>query len=109
MPLRDLFVEVRRRKVLRACAMYIVGAWVAVQVAGMLFPAINVPEEALLYVWLIAVSLFPLAVIFSWRYDVSIEGITRTPPARPSGCSATSSTVASHHSPTRPPTTAGSC
>jgi TolB-like protein/Tfp pilus assembly protein PilF len=63
--------------------MYIVGAWVAVQVAGMLFPAINVPEEALLYVWLIAVSLFPLVVVFSWRYDVSIEGITRTPPAQP--------------------------
>lgn len=83
MPLRALFVEVRRRKVLRACAMYIVGAWVAVQVAGMLFPAINVPEAALLYVWLIAVSLFPLVVVFSWRYDVSIEGITRTPPAQP--------------------------
>jgi len=83
MPLRNLFVEVRRRKVLRACAMYIVGAWVAVQVAGMLFPAINVPDEALLYVWLIAVSLFPLAVVFSWRYDISAEGITRTPPAQP--------------------------
>jgi TolB-like protein len=63
--------------------MYIVGAWVAVQVAGMLFPAINVPEEALLYVWLIAVSLFPLVIIFSWRYDVSADGITLTPPAQP--------------------------
>ena len=83
MPLRDLFVEVRRRKVLRACAMYIVGAWVAVQVAGMLFPAINVPDEALLYVWLIAVSLFPLVVVFSWRHDVSAEGLTLTPPAQP--------------------------
>ena len=63
--------------------MYIVAAWVAVQVAGMLFPAINVPDESLLYIWLIAVSLFPLAVVFSWRYDISVDGITRTPPARP--------------------------
>jgi TolB-like protein len=83
MPLRNLFVEVRRRKVLRACTMYIVAAWVGVQVAGMLFPAINVPDEALLYVWLIAVFLFPLVVVFSWRYDISSDGITRTPPARP--------------------------
>ena len=83
MPLRDLIVEVRRRKVLRTCAMYIVGAWAAVQVAGMVFPAINVPEEALLYVWLIVISLFPLVVVFSWRYDVSVDGITRTPPAQP--------------------------
>jgi serine/threonine-protein kinase len=85
MTLRDLFDEARRRKVLRACAMYIVGAWVAVQVAGMLFPAINVPDEALLYVWLIVVSLFPLVVIFSWRYDVAADGITLTPPAQPGG------------------------
>jgi len=64
-------------------ALYIVAAWVAVQVAGMLFPAIGVPEEALLYVWLIATSLFPLAVIFAWRYDVSVDGISRTPPVSP--------------------------
>ena len=64
-------------------ALYIVAAWVAVQVAGMLFPAIGVPEEALLYVWLIVTSLFPLAVIFAWRYDVSVDGISRTPPVSP--------------------------
>lgn len=63
--------------------MYIVAAWVAVQVAGMLFPAIGVPEEALLFVWLIGVALLPLVVVFSWRYDFSTEGISRTPPARP--------------------------
>jgi len=56
---------------------------VAVQVAGMLFPAVGVPEEALLFVWLIVAALFPLAVVFSWRYDVSPDGVTRTPPAGP--------------------------
>ena len=48
-----------------------------------MFPALGVPEEAIRYVWLIAVFLFPLAVIFAWRFDVSLDGITRTPPARP--------------------------
>jgi TolB-like protein/Tfp pilus assembly protein PilF len=83
MQLRQLIFELRRRRVLRAAAVYIVAAWVAVQVAGMLFPAVGVPEEALLYVWLIVASLFPLAVVFSWRYDVSLDGVTRTPPAGP--------------------------
>ena len=83
MQLRQLVRELRRRKVFRASAVYIVAAWVAVQVADQLFPAIGVPEEAIRYVWLILVFLFPLAVIFSWRYDVSAKGITRTPPARP--------------------------
>lgn len=81
MRFRQFFVEIRRRKVLNSCALYIVAAWVAIQVAGMLFPAIDVPEEALRYVWLIAASLFPLVVVFSWRYDVSVNGISRTRPA----------------------------
>jgi hypothetical protein len=83
MRLRQLLVELRRRKVFRASALYIVAAWAAVQVADLLFPALGVPEEAIRYVWLIAVFLFPLAVIFAWRFDVSLDGITRTPPARP--------------------------
>jgi len=83
MQLRQLIIELRRRRVFRAAAVYIVAAWVAVQVAGMLFPAIGVPEEALLYVWLIVTSFFPLVVIFAWRYDVTFDGISRTPPASP--------------------------
>ena len=75
--------ELRRRRVLRLAGIYIVAAWVAVQVADQLFPAIGVPEEAILYVWLIVVFLFPLAIVFSWRYDISADGITRTQPARP--------------------------
>ncbi|MBT8058763.1 MAG: hypothetical protein KJO33_04150, partial [Gammaproteobacteria bacterium] len=81
MRFRQFFVEIRRRKVLNTCALYIVAAWVAIQVADMLFPAIDVPEEALRYVWLIAAALLPLVVVFSWRYDVSVNGISRTPPA----------------------------
>jgi TolB-like protein len=83
MRLRQALVELRRRKVFRASALYIVAAWVTVQVADQFFPAVGVPEEAIRYVWLIVAFLFPLAVIFSWRYDVSVDGISRTPPATP--------------------------
>ena len=69
MRLRQLLVELRRRKVFRASALYIVAAWAAVQVADQFFPAIGVPEEAIRYVWLIVAFLFPLAVIFAWRFD----------------------------------------
>ncbi len=79
----QLIIELRRRRVFRSAAVYVVAAWVAVQVADQLFPAIGVPEEAIRYVWLIVASLFPLAVVISWRYDVSLDGVTRTPPANP--------------------------
>ncbi len=84
MGLRQLIIELRRRRVFRAAALYVVTAWVAIQVAGEFFPAIDVPDEAIRYVWLIVASLFPIAVVFAWRYDVSLEGVTRTPPASPS-------------------------
>jgi len=80
---RQLIIELRRRKVFRSAAVYIVAAWVAVQVADQFFPAIGVPEEAIRHVWLIVALLFPLAVVFSWRYDVSLDGVSRTPPANP--------------------------
>ncbi|MEO1034848.1 MAG: hypothetical protein AAFX44_04720 [Pseudomonadota bacterium] len=75
--------ELRRRKVFQATGLYIVAAWVAVQVASLVFPALGIDESALLYVWLIVGALLPLVVLFSWSYDVSLDGISRTPPAVP--------------------------
>ncbi len=80
MALRDLITELRRRRVFRAAGVYIVAAWVAVQVASLVFPAISVPDSALLYVWLISLLLFPVAIVFAWFYDVSLTGIARTAP-----------------------------
>lgn len=80
--LRYLISELRRRKTLRAAGIYIVAAWVAVQVASLIFPAVGIPDSALLYVWLIALFVFPLVLVFAWRYDLSATGLTRTLPAR---------------------------
>lgn len=77
-----LITELRRRRVFRAAGVFIVAAWVAVQVASLVFPAIEVPENALLYVWLVALFLFPLFVVFAWFYDITSTGIARTEPAR---------------------------
>ena len=81
MALAGFITELRRRRVFRAAGVYIVAAWVAVQVASLVFPAINVPESALLNVWLVALFLFPVAVVFAWFYDISWSGISRTAPA----------------------------
>jgi TolB-like protein/Tfp pilus assembly protein PilF len=62
-------------------AIYIVVAWVAVQVASEAFPALNIPEGAIRYVWVAALIGFPLAVLFSWKYDLTPSGIRRTPAA----------------------------
>lgn len=78
---RRLFSELRRRRVFNTVALYIVGAWVALQAADLAFPGMDVPEGAIRYVWIAAIALFPLVLVFAWRYDVSATGIARTPGA----------------------------
>ena len=77
--LKDLFRELRRRRVFRMTAIYIVASWVVVQVAAEAFPAFNIPEGAIRYVWMAVLIGFPIAVLFSWRYDLTATGIRRTP------------------------------
>ena len=73
--------ELRRRKVFRLAALYIVGAWVVLQVADLAFESWDIASSALRYVWLGAILGFPIALIFGWRYDITTKGIVRTPPA----------------------------
>jgi TolB-like protein len=77
---KSLFRELRRRRVFNTIAIYIVGAWAALQVAELALPALNIPDRAIRYVWLASFALFPLVLLFGWRYDISTGGIHRTPP-----------------------------
>lgn len=78
---KRLLTELRRRRVFGMTAIYIVAAWVAVQVASEVFPAFNIPENAIRYVWVAVLIGFPVALVFSWKYDVTADGIRRTPGA----------------------------
>jgi TolB-like protein/Tfp pilus assembly protein PilF len=79
--LKNLLTELRRRRVFRMTAIYVVASWVVVQVASETFPAINIPEGAIRYVWVAALIGFPVALLFSWKYDLTPAGIRRTPGA----------------------------
>ncbi len=75
--------ELRRRRVFRLAGIYVVAGWVVVQVAGEAFPGLDVPDAAIRYVWIAVFFGFPLALIFGWFYDITSQGIVRTPPAAP--------------------------
>lgn len=78
-----LIKELRRRRVFRTAALYIVGAWLVMQVADVVFPALDIPERSIRYVLYAAVLGFPAALIFGWFFDIGADGIRRTPPAGP--------------------------
>lgn len=77
----DLMGELQRRGVFGTAALYVVGAWVLIQVVSEILPAFSIPDYAIRHVWIGVVLGFPLAVIVGWRYDISRQGIRRTPPA----------------------------
>ncbi|HSN70358.1 MAG TPA: tetratricopeptide repeat protein [Steroidobacteraceae bacterium] len=79
--------ELRRRRVLRTGALYVIGSWLCLQVADVLFPAFGIPERAIgALVWT-AVAGFPIALLFGWFFDIGPGGIRRTLPAGADGAS----------------------
>jgi TolB-like protein/Tfp pilus assembly protein PilF len=68
-----------RRRVLSNAALYIVAAWVVIQVADLAIDA-GVLRWPLRNVFVAAFLGFPIALILSWFYDVTRRGIVRTPP-----------------------------
>ncbi len=71
-----LVSELRRRNVFRMVVLYAIAAWLIMQVAEVIIDLANLPH------WigptilaLLAVS-FPIALIFSWFYELTSEGIS---------------------------------
>lgn len=77
----EIVSELRRRRVFRVAGLYIIGAWVVLQVFDLAFASWGLPDTTLRFVWIAALVLFPLALVFGWRYDITPDGIVRTLPA----------------------------
>ncbi|MGA7274131.1 MAG: hypothetical protein WBX14_04725, partial [Candidatus Udaeobacter sp.] len=72
-----LFAELKRRNVIRMGGLYLVGAWLLTQVASTLLPAFDVPRWALRGLIVILALGFIPAVIFSWVFELTPQGLKR--------------------------------
>src|SRR6266849_2687829 len=73
------FEEVKRRKVYRVAAAYIIAAGGAIQMASASFPAWELPNWSLRLVIVLLLIGFPIALILAWAFDVTSQGIKTTP------------------------------
>src|SRR5262245_26199215 len=73
------FEEVKRRKVYRVAAAYIIAAAGIIQLASATFPAWELPICSLRLVILLLLVGFPIALILAWAFDITPEGIRATP------------------------------
>ena len=79
------FQEVRRRKVYRVAAAYVVAAGFLIQIASAAFPAWELPTWSLRLVITALLIGFPIALILAWAYDVTPQGVRATPAAATPG------------------------
>ena len=73
----SLLGELRRRNVIRMAGLYLVGAWLIVQVAATLLPMFGAPEwMARTVVILLAIGFVPMLVV-AWVFELTPEGLKR--------------------------------
>ena len=74
----NFFTECQRRRVFPVAAIYIDSAWLVLQVAALAFESWSVPPESLRFLWVAAITGFPVALFIGWRYDYSDGKLLRT-------------------------------
>src|SRR5437762_6100445 len=80
---RNFFAELKRRNVVRMAGLYLVGAWLLVQVAGTVLPMFGAPGWLpRSVVILLAIGFLP-ALIFSWVFELTPQGLKRDEDVRP--------------------------
>src|SRR5205807_6763137 len=77
MNLSSFFTELKRRNVIRFAGLYLVGSWLLTQVASTVLPMFGAPEWLpRSVVILLAIGFLP-ALIFSWVFEMTPEGLKR--------------------------------
>jgi len=75
--MRGLWNELKKRNVFRAALFYIVASWLILQVADLLFEILDLPSIWLRAVFAILLLGFPIALILSWIYEITPDGVKR--------------------------------
>ena len=78
--MKKLFAELRRRKVIRVAAIYVVVGWVLVRIVDTLVSPLDLPGSAPTVLLFLLITLFPLAVFMAWALELRPQDGTPTSP-----------------------------
>ena len=73
----SLIAELKRRNVLRMAGLYLVAAWLVVQVGATLLPVFEAPPWVMKALVAVLAIGFPLALVFSWVFELTPDGLKR--------------------------------
>ncbi|MEJ2187300.1 MAG: hypothetical protein P8Z36_15415, partial [Gemmatimonadota bacterium] len=80
---RNLFEELKRRRVFRATAAYVVVAIGVAEVANNFFPALDLPPWTVTLVVALAILGLPVTIALSWAFDIRPGETRETPSMQP--------------------------
>ena len=72
-----IWSDLRRRNVLRMGALYIIAAWLIVQVVDVLSGLVELPGWVGPFLLAVLAVGFPIALTLSWFFEITDSGITR--------------------------------
>ncbi len=77
-PVLKVYHELARRHVVRLAIGYLVASWLIVQVSSTLLPAMGYGEDAVRWVLAALAIGLPIALVVSWYFDLTPDGIRLT-------------------------------
>src|SRR5690242_12757207 len=80
---QSFFSELKRRNVYKIAVAYAVVSWLLIQIATQVFPFFEIPNWAVRLVVLLVILGFPVALILSWIFEITPEGIKRESEVEP--------------------------
>jgi len=73
----SLFAELKRRNVVRVAALYLVAAWLILQIGDVLFGIAGVPDWSGRLLLILLALGYPVALIIAWVYELTPEGLKK--------------------------------
>ena len=73
----SVWVELKRRNVVRVAVAYIIVSWLLLQASDVLVPLLTLPEWVGKLVFFLLVIGFPLSLVFAWAYEFTAEGLKK--------------------------------
>ena len=80
---RNFFAELKRRNVYKVAVAYVVASWALAQGLSQLLPIFNIPIWVVRLVVLLLIIGFPVALVLSWAFEITPEGIKRAEEVHP--------------------------
>ena len=78
--LSQLWQELKRRRVVHVITVYASVSFVLIELVNNLTEPLSLPPELATIVVVVLAIGFPLAIILSWLFDLTSEGVEKTKP-----------------------------